>query len=91
MKVQEMAEMVKGMLTRSQMLHGFVENGLLTEEVLNMIPRVAAQRAAKHQLPFPAHRLRNRQPWKVKLQDVALAIYNARLQAHKDWQSAQAR
>ncbi|PKG37313.1 pyocin activator PrtN family protein [Psychromonas sp. Urea-02u-13] len=62
---EEIKEIERGLISR----FGSTEIPLqeISEEVLNMIPRVAAQRAAKYQLPFPTHRLRNRQPWMVKL------------------------
>ncbi|WP_019615117.1 pyocin activator PrtN family protein [Psychromonas ossibalaenae] len=61
----------------------------ISKEVLNMMPRVAAEKAAKRTLPFPAHRLRNRLPWMVTLKDVATAIFDARCLAQKEWEAAQ--
>ena len=45
-----MAEMVLAMLTREQMLHGFVENGLLTPAVQAMDNETLAQEVAKNLL-----------------------------------------
>ena len=50
MKQKEMAEMVLAMLTREQMLHGFVENGLLTPAVQAMDNETLAQEVAKNLL-----------------------------------------
>ncbi|WP_028864293.1 pyocin activator PrtN family protein [Psychromonas aquimarina] len=87
MKQAEIAEIERELIER----FGASEIPLkeISKEVLNMIPRVAAAKAAKRELPFPAHRLRNRLPWMVTLKDVAIAIFNARQQAKEDWQSAQ--
>ncbi|WP_019615509.1 pyocin activator PrtN family protein [Psychromonas ossibalaenae] len=62
----------------------------ISKEVLNMRPRTAAERAAKHELPFPAHRLRKRAPWMVTLKDVATAIWQNRREARQEWESVQA-
>ncbi len=61
----------------------------ISKEVLNLAPRTAYERAAKHKLPFPAHRIGKRAPWFVTIEDVAKTIWQLRRDARTEWQSVQ--
>lgn len=77
-----------------ELLNRFGSNEILlkeiSKEVLNLAPRTANERAAKHALPFPAHRIGKRAPWFVTIEDVASTIWIIRRNAREEWQSVQA-
>ena len=61
----------------------------IAEEMLDLTPKTANERAAKRELPFPTHRLRARSPWLVTADDLAEAIFASRRVARQEWQSVQ--
>lgn len=59
----------------------------VAEKYLKTTPRAALNKAARHQLPFPAHRLGSQKAgWFVNVVDLANHIDNQRAKAERDWQ-----
>lgn len=61
----------------------------IAQEMLDLSPKTANEKAAKRDLPFPTHRLRPRAPWLVTADDLAEAIFISRRVARQEWQSVQ--
>lgn len=61
----------------------------ISQEVLDLSPKTANEKAAKCELPFPTHRMRPRAPWLVTIDDLAVAIFMSRRSAREEWESVQ--